>query len=104
MELIKLFTYFIDFKLNNYFESVNILYELFKDNRIITYYESEDDLYITFRFTDNINTYTIIHHFTNSAITAEEFNRMVKENYCKIYHTFEKSEKIYLIVDVIRAI
>ena len=104
MELRKIFTYFIDFNLSNYFDELSVIYELFKDNRVISYYDSEDSIYIPFRFTDNINTYTIIHHFTNSAITAEEFNRMVKENYCKIYHTFEKREKIYLIVDVIRAI
>ena len=65
MELRKIFTYFIDFNLSNYFEELNVIYELFKDNRIITYYDFEDNFYITFRFTDNINTYTIIHHFTH---------------------------------------
>ena len=104
MEYIKTFNYLIDFKLSNYFETVNIIYELFKDNRLITYYDSEDDFYIVFRFTDNTNTYTIIHHFTNSGITADDFNKMMSFNYCKIAHIFENSDKIYLIVDIIRSI
>ena len=104
MEYIKTFNYLIDFKLSNYFETVNILYELFKDNRLITYYDSEDDFYIVFRFTDNTNTYTIIHHLNNSGITADDFNKMMTMNYNKITHIFENSDKIYLIVDIIRSI
>jgi hypothetical protein len=94
--------YHSEFILNRYSDEMIAIYYMLIDNKDFYSYAYGYEYYISFTFTSDIDTLTIINHFSHVGFTKDEFLKIMSENLNKVIKIFDMNEKISVTIKVVR--